>query len=45
MTDIIFYYDGYAFGWVVICVDAEGNQIWEAQYSANRKNLKKEWTI
>jgi hypothetical protein len=45
MTDIISYYDGPRFGWVVICVDAEGNQLWEAQYFPNRTQLKEEFTL
>lgn len=40
MTDIVSYYDGSRFGWVVFAVDAEGNQLWEAQYYPNKKQLK-----
>ena len=48
MTDIIIYYDGPRFGWVVICVDAEGNQLWEAQYFQyfpNRTQLKESFVL
>ena len=30
---------GPTWGWVVFAVDAEGNQLWDAQYFANRASL------
>ena len=45
MTDIIIYYDGPRFGWVVFGVDAEGNQLWEAQYFPNRTQLKESFVL
>jgi hypothetical protein len=29
------------YGWIVYAVDAEGNQLWEADYYPNKKILKK----
>jgi hypothetical protein len=39
MVEILYYYDGPRFGWVVTCHDAEGNQLWDAQYFPNKRAL------
>ncbi len=40
MVDIVSFHDRH-YGWIVYAVDAEGNQLWEADYYPNKTMLQR----
>lgn len=45
MTNIVCFYDRQFRSWVVFATDAEGNQLWDAQYYANKEALALDWNV
>jgi hypothetical protein len=44
MTDIVCYWDRYTRLWIVHCVDADGNQLWDAEFYLNARTLRAAWS-
>lgn len=45
MLDIEVYWDDMFRSWVLLVLDDEGNQVWEAQYYPSRRAMREQWLL
>jgi len=43
MSNIVCFFDKSIRSWVVFCTDKDGNQLWGADFYANKKSLELAW--